>query len=354
MFDLGPVDLHETSVTERADFRQCRRKWFLVVVKRLQPHGGAPYFWFGNLLHYALEHYYVGQRDGMSLQERETWAREAYDHFLEESLPGIREDLGFLWESAEDEYADMIAMGRAMLTGYFQMERETGGMGDPIAVEERYRVTIRTRAGRAFPGSPELTGRFDLVVERPDGTIWVVDHKTAGQKHSSAYLDLDDQLTGYAYVYWRATGVLPRGQVYNVLLKKAPREPTLLKSGKLSRARDEPTTYSLYLKAIKRLGLDRREYQEHLDWLKDRGWTDFYIQEGVFRNMAQLEQFELNLAEEWRDMRDVAAHPERAYPSPSSINCPGCPVKMLCATMQDGGDVEAIIEQQYSIAPPRR
>ena len=122
----------------------------------------------------------------------------------------------------------------------------------------------------------------------------------------------------------------------------------------MSRARDEPTTYSLYLKAIKRLGLDRREYQEHLDWLKDRGWTDFYIQEGVFRNMAQLEQFELNLAEEWRDMRDVAAHPERAYPSPSSINCPGCPVKMLCATMQDGGDVEAIIEQQYSIAPPRR
>lgn len=351
---LAPVDLRETSVTERADFRQCRRKWFLGTVKRLQPHGGAPHFWFGNLIHYALEHYYLGGMEGDTIEEREEYGREAYEHYLKDSLGDVRDELGFLWESAKDEYDAMADMGRSMLNGYFLMERETGGFGKVVAVEERYRVPIRTASGRVFPGRPELTGRFDLIVEKPDGTLWVIDHKTAGSKHNSGYLDMDDQLTGYAYVYWRATGTFPRGQVYNVLLKKAPGPPRLLKNNTLSTAKDQNTTYSLYLKEIKRLGFDRRDYSEMLAYLKDKGWGDFYIQEGVFRNVAQLKQFEKNLAFEWRDMRTVAKNPEEAYPSPSSFNCPSCPVKMICATMQDGGDVEAIIEAQFTVAPERR
>lgn len=350
---LEPVVLRQTSVTERADFRQCRRKWFLGTVKRYTPVGGAPYFWFGNLGHYALEHYYLRLMQGWSISESEQAGREAFEVFATESLGDLKQELGFLWESASDEYSAMVDMGRAMLDGYFLMERETGGLGKVIAVEERYRVPIRNENGRAFPRSPELTGRFDLVVERDDGTLWVVDHKFLASKHSSSFLDLDDQLTGYAYVWWRATGTLPRGQVYNVLLKKAPEPPRLLKNGTLSTAKDANTTRTLYLREIKRLGLDRQDYAEHLSYLKDKGWNDFYVQEGVFRNMAQLEQFELNLAWEWRDMRDVAAHPDKAYPSPSAFNCPSCPVKLICSTMQDGGHVEAILEG-FTIAEERR
>lgn len=363
---LAPVTIEETSVTERADFRLCRRRWFLGTVKRWQPVGGAPHFWFGNLIHYALEHYYLAQMDDeddptspMEIGDAEAYAYASYDHFLADTLPGIKKDLGFLWESVSDEYDTMIDMGRGMLAGYFLMERETGGQGSIVAVEERLGVPIRNENGRAFPGSPRLTGRFDLVVEKAGGAIWIIDHKTAAQKHNSAYLDIDDQLTGYAYVWFRTYGEVPRGQVYNVLLKKVPGPPRRLKDTKegvpvLSQDKSQATTYSLYLAEIKRLGLDRREYQGMLTFLKERGWQDYYIQEGVFRNMAQLRQFELNLAHEWRDMRDVAAHPEKAYPSPSAISCPGCPVKLICQTMQDGGDVEAIIEGQFSIAPERR
>lgn len=352
---LAPVKLMETSVTERADFRTCRRRWFLNTVKRYTPIGGAPYFWFGNLIHYALEHYYLGIMEDDP--DPEEYGRLAFQKFFKESIlgeDGIKAQLGFLWEQAHEEYESMAAMGEAMLDGYFRMERETGTMGKPIAVEERYRVPIVTLAGRALPGTPMLTGRFDLVVEWDDGSIWVVDHKALSSKHSSSYLDIDDQLTGYAYVYYRATGTFPRGQVYNVLLKKAPHPPKLLQSGKLSMARDQATTYSLYLGEIKRLGLNRADYAEHLQWLKGKGWGDFYVQEGVFRNMAQLRRFEHDLYYEWMDMRDVAAHPDKAYPSPSSINCPGCPVRLICAAMQDEGDVDAIIGQQFSIAPVRR
>lgn len=356
---LAPVRLTETSVTERADFRQCRRKWFLGTVKRLTPNSGAPHFWFGNLIHYALEHYYLGEIEDMSIDEREDYAREAYDLFVEESFDGLRDELGFLWESARDEYLGMVEMGRAMLSGYFQMERETGDPYTTTVVEERFRVPIRNENGRAFPGSPMLTARFDRAAQDANDQDVIEDHKSASQKHSSGFLDLDDQLTGYAYVWWRVTGRLPRWIIYNVLLKKAPVAPRRLKDKKdgtpvLSQAKDQATTHSLYLAEIRRLKLDRKEYADILAYYKERGWTDFYIQEGVFRNMAQLEQFELNLAHEWRDMRSVAAHPETAYPSPSSFNCPSCPVKLICSTMQDGGDVEAIIEAQFHVAPERR
>ena len=57
----------------------------------------------------------------------------------------------------------------------------------------------------------------------------VVDHKTAAQKPAEGRsLDIDDQLTGYAYVYWRLTGELPRQMVYNVLIKALPGPPRVI------------------------------------------------------------------------------------------------------------------------------
>lgn len=356
---LAPVEITETSVTERSTFRTCRRQWFLGTVKRYEQAGGSPFFWFGNLIHYALEHYYLWDTDErpestIEFRTREEFALAAFESYATDTLKDLKHELGFLWDSAKDEYDSMVEMGRGMLDGYFRMEKETGGFGKVVAVEERFRVPIRGPSGRILVGRPQLTGRFDLIIEKPNGDIWVIDHKTATQKHNSAHLDLDDQLTGYAYVFWRATGVMPRGQVYNVLLKKVPGPPRLLKNGTLSVAKDQSTTYSLYLEALQANGLNRNEYAEMLSYLKDKGWDDFYIQEGVFRNKAQLAAFEHDLYFEWRDMRATARRPETAYPNPSPFACPSCPVKMICQTMQDGGDTDAIITQQFHIAPPRR
>lgn len=358
---VTPVTLLATSVTERADFRMCRRRWFLNTLHRLVPAGGVINFWFGNMVHYALEHYYLAGAPHLheepriySQDEREEYALVAYHDYAEESLEGVAKELGFLWESAKDDYLEMLTMGEGMLEGYFRMDSETGGFGKVIAIEERYRVPILTPSGRALPGKPEITGRFDLVVEKEDGTYWIIDHKTAAQKHNSAHLDIDDQLTGYAYVFYRATGIMPRGQVYNVLLKKVPRGPKVIKNGAgLSQDKAQNTTYSLYVDAIKENGFSRRDYREMLDYLKAKGWEDYYTQEGVFRNMRQIERFEHDLYNEFLDMRRVARFPEQAYPNPTPFTCPGCPVKKICSVMQDQGDFAAVIVNDYTIAPPR-
>jgi RecB family exonuclease len=341
-----PVTLRETSVTERQDFRSCRRKWFLGTVHRLTPAGGALHFWFGNLIHAALESYYLVLPEGGPTQAEKA-ALSKYHAFYRQSVLEAHKDLGALFDSISEEYADMREMGVGMLEGYFRMQREQGGFHKIVLVEQRYGTRIPGTVGR-------LTGRFDLIIQMPNAEIMVVDHKTAASKHNSAHLDLDDQLTGYCYVYWRATGTQPRGAIYNVLLKKVAKKPTLLKSGKLSQDKAQATTYPLYLEAIREHRLNVSDYSDMLLYLKDKGWGDFYMQETVYRSKAQLLAFEKNLVIEWRDMRRVARHPEEAYPNPTAMNCPGCPVRMICATMQDGGDYQSIIENEYLIAPPRR
>lgn len=344
---VTPVRLRETSVTERQDFRSCRRRWFLNTVHRLTPAGGALHFWFGNLIHAALEEYYTAQKEGASQDEMEGRARIAYETFYGLSIREARQALGRFFDSIEEEYADMHEMGLGMLDGYFKMERGEGGMPKIFLVEQRYRVRIPGTVGW-------LTGRFDLIIELPNGDLLVVDHKTAGSRHNSAHLDLDDQLTGYVYVYWRATGTMPRGAVYNVLLKKVAKKPTLLKSGKLSQDKQQSTTYDLYLEAIREHGLQVSDYNDMLVYLREQGWSNFFNQEPVFRTKAQLLEFERNLVREWKDMRRVASHPDEAYPNPTAMNCPSCPVRMICSTMMDGGDYRAIIENEYQVAPPRR
>lgn len=352
--NLEPVIISEISVTERAEFRQCRRKWFLSTVHRLETRGGASYFWFGSLGHFALENYYRALMRGGTIPQAEARARRAYAKFVQDTLPDIRNAYGPAWEYASQEYDDMIAMGEAILEGYFEEERDTGGMGKVIAVERRFMVPILNEDGQRIKGA-FLSGRFDLVVRRPNKKEWVIDHKFLGSRHNSSFLDVDDQLTGYAYVWWRVTGTMPEGEVYNVLLKKAPAPPKLIRNGQaLSVDKSQSTTYRLFLQAIKENGFSVADYEEHLEYLKTRGWTDFYVQEGVFRNARQLQVFEDNLIHEWRDMRRVAANPELAYPNPSSFNCPGCPVKLICQTMQDKGDVDAVIANQFQVGAERR
>ena len=116
-------------------------------------------------------------------------------------------------------------------------------------------------------------------------------------------------------------------------------------------------TFELYLAAIEEYGLSVADYADILTHFKEQdssGESPFFRRERVLRTPDQVASFEVNLREEWRDMRAVAAHPERAYPNPSPFNCPSCPVRLACLTIQDAGDVEAIIKASYVVGESRR
>lgn len=361
-----PVRLTDTSATERAAFRRCRRRWFLGTVHRLGTVAGNRYFWFGALVHKGLEGFYLALRDGEPHDAARMRGIEAYWASYDETIAPIQDWYGFLWWSALPEYQELATLGQAMLEGYFAEELSSPPGWEVIEVERRFRVPIRSPKGRRVGW---LTLQLDLVVRREDRRLAGVDHKTAGREFDSSFLDLDDQITAYVWGFAEATAEHLDEFVYNVLFKKAPAPPVQVKGTKaepvkLSRAKSQPTTYGLFVREIERLGLDPAPYAEVLEHFRyasaRRGEgapaddPAFFAREGVFRTQGQMRAFAANLYEEFRDMRAVAAHPERAYPSPSPFNCKGCPVRAVCQAMMDDADVPSVIRDQLVVLDPRR
>lgn len=354
---ITPVEITMTSATERAAFRKCRRQWFLTTVHHLETMETNLNFWMGELVHSGLETYYKAQQGGLPHEERVALAQAAYEDAYEAAIEPIKEELGenLVWPLAEPMYEDLGAMGYQMLENYY--ERETvHPIGDEVVqVEQRLFVPIM-HEGKEIG---KLAVRTDLFVRR-FGSLAAVDHKTAGHRLGSAALDIDDQLSAEVYAGWHALGEFPEQAIYNALLKRVPGPPRQIKGTKaepikLSKDKDQPTTFALYLAEINRLGLDRDNYEDILNTLDDREMRDvtpFFYREETFRTPGQMDQFERNLAFEFLDMVEVGAHPEKAYPNPG-FACQTCPVARVCATIMDGGDPEHLITTQFTVGKPR-
>lgn len=345
-----PVKIKSTSATERGGFRKCRRQWFLSTVHRLDPVEGSIHFFLGTLYHAALQSYYDERMGGNAHDDAAFFAMEDYASTGSKMLDDIKKRLGIAATIGMTEYTDYFSLGKGMLERYMEREANDPLVDQVIAVEQRVNIPILAHDDGKYKIGV-LSVQADLVGMK-DGELTVVDHKTAGQAMPSAHLDLDDQLTAEAYSWWKASGDFPTRIVYNVSYKKEPHEPKLLKNGSLSKDRGTLTNHDLYLAAIRKHGLDEADYTEHLTWLAERP-DPFFHREVVFRTMEQMEAFEKDLRWEWKDMRLVAKEPARAYPNPTSMNCMSCSVRTICTTMQDGGDVEAIVKS-FVVATPRR
>lgn len=355
---VTPVNITDTSATERAGFRKCRRQWFLTTVHRLDPEEGNPNFFLGNLFHKALEVYYKSIQLGDAHDVARDLALDAYQEKFDQDLAIVRQQLGFLWGVAEQLWRDTGTLGFEMAQNYFDAEEHNPLFDEVVAVEVRVRVAIRSPKGRRIGW---LSVQTDIV-GRKNGVLKAVDTKTASRAIDSAHLDIDDQLTAEVYAVWQSSGEFPEKAVYNVAYKKSPHPPKQVKGSKaqpikLSRAKDQGTTYELYRAEIERLGLNKGDYVDilaHLKQMDDNGENVFFTREETFRSPDQMEAFERDLYWEFKDMKEVAKHPERAYPNPSRFNCPGCPVRTICFTIQDGGDVSAIIQGGFVVGDPRR
>lgn len=344
-----PVTIRDTSATERATFRECRRKWLLLYVHRLGRVEGTMPFLFGTAIHSGLAAYY---RAIQAKTDRPVAVADSLDAFWAEwdrVRDELEEDLGGLWQFAEEEFIDTGQLGQAMLLGYDRWESRDP-IGKPLEVEQRFEVPIRK--GKRILGW--LSVQLDLLLRLANRRKAIGDHKTASSAPNSGFIDMNDQMSAYV---WAARERFEddsiRDAVYNVLLKKAPHPPRLLKNGKLSKDKGQLTTMEMYIEEIGARDLPMDEYLEHLDWLRDNEPT-LFIREHTHRTRPQLEEFHANLLNEWADMSDVAADPDLAYPNPSALHCPSCPVQPICRTMMDRGDVEPVIRDNYVILDPRR
>jgi hypothetical protein len=303
---------------------------------------------FGDAIHKGLEFYYKDERSVNT-------AIDAFKSRWDEEYDALYDVYGGLFQMGiEEEWEIYQDKGERMLTYYDRYDREFPFWDEvlQINIEERSFIQILDPTGRHPKGNPLLSGRIDLVVRRKDG-IWIVDHKTAANAYDARALDVDDQLTGYCYIYWRLTGEIPRGAIYNSLIKEPPGPPRVLKDGSLSKDKAQRTTYDLYLDAIRENNLAVDAYTDILEYLQGKGWHQFFVRDTVQRNIEELESFEERLYEEYRDMEDAIRHAERRYPNPSQLTCPFCPIVPICQALEEKGDIQYLIDEMYEVREPR-
>ncbi len=294
---VTPVAITDTSATERAVFRRCRRQWFLSVVHRLDGQGGNVNFFLGTLYHAALAAYYTALKNGLGVDDAEIASLDTYQDTYDDMADDVKASLGFLATMNFPEFQTAGEMGLEMLQNYLVRERDEPLFDEVIAVEFRVNVPIPGTTGM-------LSVQADCVGLR-HGYLGIGEHKTASSVMPSGHLDIDDQLTAEVYSWWKATGDFPEWVAYNVSYKRVPHPPKLLKSGKLSKDKGQLTTGLMYREAIRQHGLPLGDYADFLTWLDEserRGESRLFRREETFRTKSQMAAFERDLTEEWLDM----------------------------------------------------
>jgi hypothetical protein len=137
-------------------------------------------------------------------------------------------------------------------------------------------------------------------------------------------------------------------------MKKVPEKPRVLNNGTLSKAINSQlsTTYPLYDRAIKELaektdqnyGKLRQQYDDVLDELAGRGYSDFFQE--VFVRKTQNE-ITAQAQDIWQIGLEMVRPSTPVYPAPEWLKCQFCQFKAPCKIKNAGGNYEQILEHEY-------
>jgi hypothetical protein len=123
-------------------------------------------------------------------------------------------------------------------------------------------------------------GKIDALVEDMDtGELWICDHKTSGSPAQyENTINYDVQLPSYSSLLdyeinfgslTHLAGKKIAGVIYDISHSKIKDIPELLKSGKLSKAKNAGTPSWIYERGIEKYDLPRSEYKDHLQYLRN-------------------------------------------------------------------------------------
>lgn len=354
--------------SDRGQFKSCRQKWDFGSKIRMnfEPKTNAKPLEFGTAFHKGMERFYDPDLQGLPYHIRCEAAVAAFDQVCRDQSKGYVALKGTLDDLVKADFNERVELGHGMLNYYFEWSKHRDRF-DPVKVEVEFEVPIpvpehlgsilfETRRGMFsissdgyllcdLEGTPEpvlYQGRIDMIVKDENGDLWVFDHKTAGQRSAFDWLPLDDQITSYVWAMHQL-GIPVVGFIYNEFIKGYPEPPRVLKSGALSEAKNQDTTYELYLKAIHDGGYKEEAYAEILDYLRANEKTWIRRQQ-MRRNTREI----MNQGDRiFLEAIDMLGNPS-IYPNPSKFNCNGCWFYAPCLARCEGSDFQTILETNYT------
>lgn len=366
MYGLRLADLKDgrkaviIRTSDRMTFKQCRRKWgFSSHLKRnLAPNALAAPLWFGSAIHYALEDYHGYNHFGRPadafkaycLSTAQNWKRELPSDAKEHWEMGIAMMDYYVdkWLAAYPRQPDQTFWAPNPITGVMEPQVEVN-FEIPLEVPEGTLIYEYMRACGA--DCVLFRGTLDRVAIDDWGQLWVVEYKTA-KIFQTTHFPTDPQVTAYVWATQQIYDQPVVGVIYHQFLKKVPKAPPLLSSGRLSTAQNMVTSYPLYKEELERLYGEVKyapsQNQARMnDFMKAEN-TDrdrYIIRERVFRNAAQCQAEHQKIIMELEDY----LNPDLPlYPNPSRDCARMCSFVTPCVNMDDGSDWESLLDDMYS------
>lgn len=337
---------YEIHISDVRAFKACRRQWNWASPLRRNLEPNVPYmpFFTGRAIHYALEVYYA---EGVPL-------KKTLAAFCDLEIKQMEES-GRLFEAEREKLQEQIELMVAMLDHYeLWIDREKGRWSDDqfefIAMETEFSVPLRTPTGRAS-SRVFLAGRFDgLIMRKDDGSFWIWETKTArGIDELTKSLANDEQCGAYVYAAEDLFSIPVTGVLYNVMRKKAPSFPKVLKNGTISKNKSIDTTAASYLDAVRTLQPDLTneeillKYKDILQHLLDEG-KPFFARVPVYRTPAEIKTLQYNL---WITALEMVRPRTPLYPAPSWMNCGFCRFRAPCLALNSEADYEFLLKEAY-------
>jgi hypothetical protein len=337
--------------SEYSDFLNCRKKWLYSWYEGIEAKRPDAKLFFGTAFHKWLENYYNSGCNKLQADlETSVWFNE--------------QDTKDMDQVAID---DMMALMRGVAEHYHNTYGETDKNFKVIETEMEFLVKLDEDLF--------MTGTIDLVYE-VDGKIRFMDHKTVSS--ISMYEEkavMDRQISRYWWALkmiaagigrvkdkendvWVTSQALKDKTIdgfdYNLIAKDFPKEPKVLKSGKLSTDKSQKTTADKYFDKIIELGLIIKDYQEMLDYLDSKP-NQFHSRVDVKRSDAELESAAWEFSYTSGDIHDVkmmiTENPQSIEPLTYrniTNNCMHmCQFKSLCQTAIDGSNVDMVKNLGY-------
>jgi hypothetical protein len=336
--------------SEYTDFLTCRKKWLYGWVEKITPKRPNNKLFFGTAFHKWLEEYYNTGCNKLSADlVTSVWINDQDTSGMEQT-----------------ELDELMALLKGVATNYDKTYQENDSQWKILATELEFVIKLEDEL--------YMTGTIDLVYE-VDGKIRFSDHKTVSS--ISQYEEkskMDRQISRYWWVLkmiasgiamvknaqseWVQMDSLIGKEIdgfdYNLILKDVPKPPELLKKGGLSKAKNQKTTYELYLNKLDELQLYPAEYTEILEHLKNKP-DPYFKRINVQRTSSELDSAAWEFLYTAGDIHDVklmiAEHPDRLEPLTYrniGTHCDHmCQFKTLCQTTIEGGNVSLVKNLAY-------
>lgn len=324
------VKIHTSDIRR---YKKCRRLWHFASLLRLgrTPQVSPMYFIRGRAFHKAFEAFHKYNADPV----------EAFEEALADEFLNLMEEV--ITPTLRAKYNEILEVGISVLSMYPRWFEANPFFDELVDAETSASVPLIEGADFSF--------RADLVV-RIDGKLWLVDFKTVSQRPSEKrqdYLLNDEQITGYLHACETVYDEPFVGAIFIFVLAKSPSEPKILKSGELSKSKNQNVSAMEYRDLLQYLGLKSEPYEDYLQYLEtERQW--FFVSK-VIRSTAQKQQY-------WKELKCVAREMLDEdetlviYPNPSQTNCIGCSYFDPCLTWSQGRYASAVrtLEKTYKKA----